>query len=512
MPSFNFVNILGNNLVRHHGDSIIASSYINTDSRTIGHGDTFAAVIGSKFNGHDFINQAINQGATAIIHSQPLKDYQNGVSYFLVKDPQMATQQLQQHFYPQMPTSKIAVTGTNGKSSVVNFIKQFAHNINVNAATIGTIGLELSNNSKEPQQLAPKAFLTPQLTTPSALTIAYLMQRLAANNINILAMEASSHGLEQHRLEGLNFNVAAFTNLSPEHLDYHFNMTNYANAKSILFSDHLAANATVVINTDNEYSEVMIKASTANKNLSKLITFGNNVYQTIKTTNINHQHWLIKQVTASSQGSNLVLIVNGIEYKASIPLYGSFQVQNIIVAIAALVASGFELDLVWPLINKLTNIFGRMDNVSNNYQQPQIFIDFAHDAAALDNASGELRRHFPSTPLTIVFGCGGDRDRLKRPKMGKIACQNATNVIVTDDNPRFEEPSQIRQEILKGCGDNAIEIADRSKAIAHAISNSPANGIVLIAGKGHEQYQLIGNIYHDYSDYKVVEQLLMVKS
>lgn len=449
---------------------------ITADSRKVTKDSIFVAIKGLVVDGHDFIENAIYNGARTIIldnQSKIIKKYKNKINFVLVDDSRIALARLLSKVY-QQPKNIMAVTGTNGKTSVVNFTSQIIAALGENAASIGTMGVkdnrEIFNNRQEYHNL----------TTPEVITLHKILDELVINNIEYVALEASSHGLHQHRLDGVNIKSAAFTNFSQDHLDYHENMDKYFAAKAILFKDLLSENSTVILNADiKEFNQ--LKAICKEKQ-HNILSYGREG-SFIKIKDIFY-----------SNGLNCQYEIGKATYELKTNLLGEFQLYNIFAAAGLSYSCGFKTSKIASVLPKLSSIPGRMQRVGNS----EIFVDYSHTPDALENAL-KVMRHNLKGKLIVVFGCGGDRDSTKRPLMGEIARKLADIVIIADDNPRTEDPKRIRQEIIASCK-KAVEIGDREKAIKYAIENMNSDDRLLIAGKGHENYQIIRKQKIDFDD------------
>lgn len=454
------------------GAPAIEISALTEDSRKVSTGTLFAAFKGATTDGYQFIEKAIAQGASAILTDRP---FQTDIPVIVTQNPRAAFGQIAAKFYAPLPETIVAVTGTNGKTSTVHFVRQLWHLMGLKSASLGTIGII------ENEQITHDG----AMTTPDTVTLYHTLSALKQRGINHVAMEASSHGLHQSRLAGLSLIAGAFTNLTRDHLDYHGTMEAYLEAKALIFNQ---VKNSAIVNADiAEYPKLKTVAKA--KNL-QLIDFGKNA-EVLK----------IKHITPTHSG--LTIGLNGEELK--LPLLGLFQAENLLCAIGLLVGCGVDFNTIKPLLAKLTPVTGRMEKVGEKNGVP-VIVDYAHTPDALEKLLHAARPH-ASRKIILVFGCGGDRDKGKRPLMGKIATQLADEIIVTDDNPRTEDAATIRREILASCP-NAIEIADRATAIKTAIEKSSTGDVVVLAGKGHENYQIIGTTKHHFSDKEVAQNVL----
>lgn len=453
---------------------------ITQDSRAVKDGFLFVALKGAKIDGASYIDSAIQKGAVAVL-AQEGTAVPSGVSSILVKNPRALLAQIAARFYPAQPQQIAAVTGTSGKTSTVQFLRQIWQKLGHRASSMGTLGIIGTGYTRYGS-----------LTTPDPITLHADVQMLATeHHITHLAMEASSHGLDQHRLDGVRLNLAAFTNFSRDHLDYHQTMAEYFNAKARLFTDLLPASGSAVLNADiPEYERL---CALVKKRGSTIFSFG-------KKGDLQ----LLENIF-TPEGQNLKLRVAGTVYETSLALGGAFQSSNVLCASALAIAGGEEVSAVMHILPQLEGVRGRLERVGR-HKGGAVYVDYAHKPDALENLLAALRPHTAGR-LIIVFGCGGNRDAGKRPIMGEIAIRLADIVIVTDDNPRLEDPALIRTAILK-TAPTATEIADRRQAIAHALSLVKNGDVLVIAGKGHEQGQIIGHETLPFDDAAVAKDLM----
>lgn len=497
------LHLLQDITVSYHGPAPSLKGEVLSDSRLISMDDCFIALEGNKFDGHAFIERAVLNGARIIIHSKPLTEYKDKISYIQVSDSKTAIARLGYLAYTNFPPKMVAVTGTNGKTSVVNMVRQLAAICGHHCASLGTIGLKIDDlPATSTAEIFTRINNLLNLTTMPWLELRYILSMLKKHNIKLVAMEASSHGLHQGRIEGLKFQAVAFTNLTQDHLDYHKSLENYAAAKAKLLEENLSEGATVVINSDADYADYMISKAAHNPNLKKLIVFGRTQPNNLPAIP-QQEYWQVKRLDTLSEGLAIEVRVGGKLYSATLPLLGRFQAENLLAALGVLVGCDLKFEELWPISTKLHGVQGRMELIKTSTSQV-IVIDYAHTPDALEKAITEMKQHFPDYELAVVFGCGGERDPSKRPIMGKISSKFADLTIVTDDNPRNENADTIRAQIISGCksGNQVIEIPNRAEAIRYAMSNNKPRAI-LIAGKGHEQYQQIGDHKLPYSDYDV---------
>ena len=450
------------------------------DSRKVKKNYIFFAIKGNKTSGTRFINEAISKGASAIITHKKEKYKNLQTPLILVDDVRKSLSEACSNFYKEKPTNIIAVTGTNGKSSVANFFYQILKLNKIPVASIGTLGVFSQNYKKKIN-----------LTSLDPLSLHKILQILAKKKINNVILEASSHGLDQRRLDNLNIKTGIFTNLSHDHLDYHKNMKSYLSSKMYLFDSLLKRNSKIITDEDNK--EFVILKKIANRRNLKKITIGTNKG---KIKILNNKYKNNKQ--------NIQISINSKIFNIEVPLIGYFQIKNLLMAVLAALNCGLNEKKIFSQIQKIKPTSGRLECVKNLSNNSIIIVDFAHTPDALEKSLIALKNQFKKKIL-IVFGCGGERDKKKRYVMGKIAAKYCYKIFVTDDNPRNENPKKIRSSIIKGCKKKAIEIANRKKAIKTAISELKSNQLLLVAGKGHEQTQDYGNKIITFSDKKLIK-------
>jgi UDP-N-acetylmuramoyl-L-alanyl-D-glutamate--2,6-diaminopimelate ligase len=456
---------------------------ITADSRRVKPGNLFVAVPGTKADGLAFVPQALKAGAAAILSEQTV-ELPAGVALINVPNVRRALALAAAAFFPRQPATIAAVTGTSGKTSVAAFARQIWAALGQQAASIGTVGV-----------VSPTGETYGSLTTPDPIDLHRTLDRLAGEGVTHLALEASSHGLDQHRLDGVRIAAGAFTNLSRDHLDYHPTIEAYLAAKLRLFEDLIAADGTAVIDVDDCYGGQVVDA--ARTRGLKIMTVG-----------VSGDD--IKLVGGAIDGFTQVVDIayGGHTYEIRLPLVGAFQVQNAAVAAGLAIATGSDPTGVFATLSHLTGAKGRLELAGTRNGAP-IFIDYAHKPDALKKAL-EALRPYTRGRLIVVFGAGGDRDNGKRPIMGRIAHENADRVIVTDDNPRSEKPAAIRAAILAEAP-GATEIGDRAQAIRKTIADLQSGDVLLIAGKGHETGQIIGDRVVPFSDHDAVAAALQGK-
>ncbi|KTR85163.1 UDP-N-acetylmuramoylalanyl-D-glutamate--2,6-diaminopimelate ligase [Novosphingobium barchaimii] len=439
------------------------------DHRKVAPGTVFGAFPGARVNGEDFIPAAIEAGAVAIV-ARP-EAMVAGVAHFADAEPRRAFARLAQGFYQPVPETLVAVTGTNGKTSTVELTRQLWRMGGLRAASIGTLGVTTSDES-----------VSTGLTSPDIVTFLSNMTGLAREGVTHVAFEASSHGLSQFRSEGPRVAAAAFTNLSRDHLDYHATMEDYFAAKMRLFDEVVANDGTAVVWADDAWSGKAVAHAEARG--VKLFTVGE---RGVDLKLVSRAPTLL--------GQTLVVEHAGQQVKIEVPLIGAYQAANALVAAGLVLATGGDAKQTFDAMKRLQTVRGRLERAAVSSRGAPIYVDYAHTPDALEAAIAALRPHV-SGRLIVVFGAGGDRDQGKRPQMGRVACRNADTVIVTDDNPRGEDPAAIRAMVLAGCVEGAMEIGDRRDAIGAAIAEAGGGDIVLVAGKGHEQGQVVGSGAH----------------
>ncbi len=465
----------------------LAVKKIASDSRKVEPGTLFFAVPGTKVDGMSFVPQAAAAGAVAIVgEAARPADLAEQVAYVQVKDVRRTLALAAARFYPKQPEKVVAVTGTSGKSSVADFIRQLFAHLGYKSASVGTLGIITSDGAAYGS-----------LTTPDPISLHESFDRLANDGVTRLAMEASSHGIDQRRLDGVRLQAAGFTNLGRDHLDYHATTEAYAAAKLRLFDTLLPQDAPAIINADGPYADVFLHG-VRSRGL------------TIVTTGSAGE--TICLVEARAEGFTQALTIEAFArtFQTTLPLLGAFQVEN------ALVAAGLVLAVegegraaeVFEGLKGLKGVRGRLEQVGE-VDGAICIVDYAHKPDALAHVLDALRP-FVTGKLVCIVGCGGDRDRGKRPLMGRIAADNADVVIVTDDNPRSEDPAAIRAEVLKGAR-GAREIGDRAEAIHTAVNELQRGDILVVAGKGHETGQIIGDRTLPFSDHDEVRAAIAAR-
>ena len=441
---------------------------LTADSRAVGRGFLFAALPGSRTDGRAFIGEAVARGAVAVLapRGTALPPCEGPVLLIPDENPRRRLALMAARFYPRQPQVVAAVTGTSGKTSVASFARQMWDRLDHRAASLGTLGLE------PPRPDAPKS-----LTTPDPVDLHRCLDALAGDGVECLAMEASSHGLDQYRLDGVRVAAAAFTNLSRDHLDYHPDMEAYLAAKARLFDPIVVDGGTAVLNADLALSGPL-GAACAARGL-RVLTYG--------TAPCDLR--LVAQAP-TAEGQRLTIDVGGRTARVDLPMLGAFQAMNALAALGLVLATGADQEAAVAALQHLEGVPGRMESVGRTPRGGRVFVDYAHKPGALETVLTALRPHTRAR-LRVVFGCGGDRDAGKRPMMGEIATRLADRAIVTDDNPRTENPAKIRREIM-AAAPGAVEIGDRGEAIASAVAALGPGDVLVIAGKGHESGQIVG--------------------
>ena len=456
---------------------------ISFDSRKVKKRDIFFAIKGNQTSGIKFINDALSKGASAVISSEKVKYKNRQIPLILVKNVRKSLSEACSNFYKKKPPNIVAVTGTNGKSSVADFFYQILSLNKISVASIGTLGVFSKNYNKKTN-----------LTSMDSLSLHKNLQILARNKVNYVILEASSHGLQQKRLNNLNINTGIFTNLSHDHLDYHKSMKSYFNSKMYLFKNLLKKNSKII--TDEENKEFKIIKNIANKRKIKKITIGSTSGNIII---LHTKYKKNKQIVKISINSKIFLL--------DVPLIGYFQVKNLLMAALAASCCGLNQNKIFSQIHKIRPVPGRLECVASLNNNSNIIVDFAHTPDALEQSLIALKKQFKKE-IILVFGCGGERDKKKRSIMGKIAKKYCRKIFVTDDNPRNEDPKKIRNIIMKTCKKIAVNIGSRKKAIKTAINELGSNEILLVAGKGHEETQDYGNKIINFSDKSVIKEII----
>lgn len=462
---------------------------IQSDSRLIEKNDIFFAIDGLTVKGIDFADKAIAAGAVVVVCSLD-EDYKNdNVVILKCKDTIEMLGKFLNVFYPEKPKHIIGITGTSGKTSVAEFTRQIIQKLGIDAASIGTLGVNFENSHLKEDTLTMRELVDLHEK------LNYLKKE---KNIDYVAMEFTSQGLHQRRGEGIKVEVAAFNNITPEHLDYHKTMEDYLNQKMKLFTDVLIKNGTAVLNADIPQFDKIKKI--CEKQDNKIISYGYN--GDIKILNIN-THF---------QGQTVDIEYQNKAYTINTPFIGKFQVMNLLAALAIVISLNIEksVEKIISVLETIKQAEGRMELAGIKKNGAVIYIDFAHKPDALKQVLETMREHISSDKearIAVLFGCGGDRDKTKRPVMGKIANDLADIVFVTDDNPRTEDASIIRSEIVAACP-KAYNIGNREKAIKEAIKLLRPKDILILAGKGHEKYTIIGKEQLPFDELKIVQEAI----
>ena len=465
---------------------------LTCDSRQVEPGFLFAAIPGAKADGRTFIGDALERGAVAVLAPPGTDLGQTAIGVPLVPDenPRRRYALMAARFHGAQPALVAAVTGTNGKTSVATFLRQIWVRLGLPAASAGTLGLVVDGFAPGP---APQMKSTINLTTPDPVDLHRCLTELAANGVEHLVLEASSHGLVQNRLDGVRIRAAAFTNLTRDHLDYHGDMTAYLAAKRRLFTDLLTDGGAAVINADALYGDAFQAAARARG--LPVFTYG-----------LGGKQVRLIAAEAFADGQHLSLDVLGEKYLVDLPLFGRFQAENALCALTLAIAAGADPAAATECLNHLSGAPGRVELVARCANGAPIYVDYAHTPDALASVLRALRPHVAGR-LHVVFGCGGDRDPGKRPEMGAAAAGNADVVIVTDDNPRHEAAAEIRAQAKVGCPE-ATEIGDRARAIEIAIAGLNADDLLVVAGKGHETGQHVGGKILPFNDADAVRRVV----
>lgn len=455
-------------------------SGLTADSRQVGAGYLFAALPGSRADGRDFIPQALEKGAAAVLAPEGtrLPETTRPVALITDANPRRRLALLAARFYGCQPETVAAVTGTNGKTSVATFTRQIWQALGHDAASLGTLGLQ-----------PPRADAPASLTTPDPVELHRCLATLTRDHIDHVVLEASSHGLDQSRLDGIRVSAAAFTNLTRDHLDYHGTMEAYLAAKLRLFTGLLQEGGAAVVNIDDPAGADVVAACRARG--VRLITYGKDEAAELRL--------IAQQPTAT--GQNLKITVFGKAFDVALPVAGAFQADNALAALGLVLAGGADTDKAVKALEQVSGVPGRVELVGATPAGGHVYVDYAHTPDALETVLKALRPHTENR-LFVIIGCGGDRDPGKRPMMGRIAVTLADEAIITDDNPRSEDPAGIRQEMLAEAP-GAQEIGDRGAAIATAVAALGPGDVLVIAGKGHETGQIVGGQVLPFDDREI---------
>jgi UDP-N-acetylmuramoyl-L-alanyl-D-glutamate--2,6-diaminopimelate ligase len=459
---------------------------LTADSRAVKPGYLFAALPGAKSDGRDFIADALARGAAAILApaGTDLPPQANKIPIIDVDNPRHSLALFAGRYFGTQPRVAAAVTGTNGKTSVAWFTHQIWKRLGHRSAAVGTLGVTTTGTNSERDA---------GLTTADPVTLHRELKALTDDGVDHVVLEASSHGLEQSRLDGVHLAAGAFTNLSRDHLDHHGTMDNYRAAKLRLFDSVLPDNATAVLNADSD--DFPMFSSIARARGLRIISYGRAA-----------EEIRIERIDTKPDGQVLSIKVFGKHYEVELALPGIFQARNVLCALGLAIACGDEADEVIALLPELKSPPGRLELIGRTPNGAPVYVDYAHTPDALASLLAALRPH-TAGKLSVVFGCGGDRDKGKRPQMGAIARDLADRIYVTDDNPRSENAATIRSEILEGCP-GAAEIGDRADAIQHAITKLAPQDVLVIAGKGHETGQIIRDQVMPFEDGAVARDVI----
>ena len=464
-------------------------SGISFNSKDIKKDNIFFAIKGNHFDGNKFISIAIKKGSKIIISEKRITNPQKDILFIHTKNIRKLLAEIAFKIYKNKPNNLIAVTGTNGKSSVSDFYFQLLKLNKIKVASIGTLGVKSKNIRRNLQN-----------TTIDPIRMGQILSKLKSQKINNVIMEASSHGLTQHRLDGLKFSSGIFTNLSQDHLDYHKNFKDYFKAKQYLFENLIRKKGNVI--TDETLPEF--------KRIKKIA-----ISRKLKLQVLNNSKNQFQILSHSYRGEKQILKIRyyNLTREINLNLIGKIQLKNILMAIIAAKNSNISLIKILNVLSQLKPIDGRLEKIGKIKNRSKVILDYAHTPDALRICLSNLKEQFPNKKIILLFGCGGNRDQNKRFKMGKIACDYSNEIYLTDDNPRFEDPRKIRDDIKKGIQDTSIkEIPDRKKAISEAIKNLNTGDILLVAGKGHEKTQDFGKKKIYFSDKKIILDCIKLKN
>ena len=464
-------------------------SGISFNSKDIKKDNIFFAIKGNNFDGNKFISIAIKKGSKIIISEKRITNPQKDILFIHTKNIRKLLAEIAFKIYKNKPNNLIAVTGTNGKSSVSDFYFQLLKLNKIKVASIGTLGVKSKNIRRNLQN-----------TTIDPIRMGQILSKLKSQKINNVIMEASSHGLTQHRLDGLKFSSGIFTNLSQDHLDYHKNFKEYFKAKQYLFENLIRKKGNVI--TDETLPEF--------KRIKKIA-----ISRKLKLQVLNNSKNQFQILSHSYRGEKQILKIRyyNLTREINLNLIGKIQLKNILMAIIAAKNSNISLIKILNVLSQLKPIDGRLEKIGKIKNRSKVILDYAHTPDALRICLSNLKEQFPNKKIILLFGCGGNRDQNKRFKMGKIACDYSNEIYLTDDNPRFEDPRKIRDDIKKGVQDTSIkEIPDRKKAISEAIKNLNTGDILLVAGKGHEKTQDFGKKKIYFSDKKIILDCIKLKN
>ena len=457
-------------------------SGLTADSRLVRPGYLFAALPGSRADGRDFVVDAIERGASAVLAPvESAFQVPDDISVVTADNPRRLYARMAAKFHGRQPAHMAAVTGTNGKTSVADFARQIWSHQGRRAASVGTLGIISSNGWQRGS-----------LTTPDPADLHASLKALTENRVTHAALEASSHGLEQHRLDGVRIGVAAFTNLSRDHLDYHGDMETYLAAKLRLFTEVLTPGGAVVMSSDDPVSRKVWDAAAG-------------VGATVTTVGRAGDDISLGAVSPAAEGLDMAFTLAGSRHHVRLPLAGGFQAMNALIALGIVIADGGDAGTAVEALARLKGVPGRLEKIGD-YRGGAVYVDYAHTPDAVTTALDAVRPHSRGK-LIAVIGCGGDRDPGKRASMGAAAAGGADEVIVTDDNPRTEDPAAIRAAVLEGAPE-ATEIGDRRDAIRQAVRTIGPGDVVVVAGKGHEEGQVVGEDILPFNDADVIRDVI----
>ena len=454
---------------------------VSSDSREKLENSIFVGVKGLSGDGADFADQAIENGALAVVYETAVKSMQKGIVYLKVADSRAVQSALAAmvYNYPAEKLKTIGVTGTNGKTSFAYILRHILNHNDAKCALLGTTEYDLGSR-----------IITPTHTTPDAVFIHRYLKEMVESNCKFMVMEVSSHALSLGRVKGIKYDISVFTNLSQDHLDFHHNMGNYAQSKSHLFSDCTKKDGVSILNADDSYSTYFSGKCIGSKKF----------YSVLKNKDADLR---VENFSYEERGLQIDFMYKGESKTISTNLFGDFQVYNVTAAVLTALEFGFELEAIGRALEKNIIIPGRLEYVET--PRGLVFVDYAHTADALLKAICSLKG-IPGKKITTIFGCGGDRDRSKRSEMGKVAVQNSDKVVVTSDNPRFEDPALIIKDVVEDLDgfQNYTVLESREKAIFNVLESCTDEDIILIAGKGHEIYQDVKGVKYPFSDKEVV--------
>ncbi|MEM1287792.1 MAG: UDP-N-acetylmuramoyl-L-alanyl-D-glutamate--2,6-diaminopimelate ligase [Pseudomonadota bacterium] len=483
MRSTTLSELCANDATFPEGSGTLQIAGLALDSRQVQPGFLFAALSGAARHGREFVGQALEKGAVALLADDGL-DLEQAEAVVTVRAPdaRRAFSLMAARFFKEQPECVVAITGTSGKTSTAAFVRQIFQRLGHSSAAIGTLGVTRGDGSQ-----------AGSLTTPDTVSLHKMLASLAGDGITHLAIEASSHGLEQRRLDGMKLEAAAFTNLGRDHLDYHPTMEDYFQAKSRLFDPVLPPGKSAVVWLDSGYSTRIVDLARARN-------------QRVLTVGMARGDISIDLVRPSGSHQIVGFTFNSQQHTIQLPLPGLFQVANAMMAAALAIQVGLEPNAVFSSLETLKGARGRLENIGTGTNGGTVFIDYCHKPDAVEEALKALRP-FADGKVVIVIGAGGDRDTGKRTLMGEAAARYADIVIVTDDNPRSEDPATIRAAVRKGAP-GSMEIGDRREAIRAGLNRIEQGDLLLVAGKGHETGQEIKGVKHPFSDHDVVLELL----